>query len=70
MLQWKASNKIFDMTFDELMLIVKDILPKGNELPASPFKDRFGDKRGEGVNGRRLKFFPKDELGLCPNFTT
>jgi hypothetical protein len=48
MLQWKASNKIFDMTFDELMLIVKDILPKGNELPASPFKDRFGDQRGGG----------------------
>jgi hypothetical protein len=38
MLQWKASNRISDTAFDELLLIVKDMLPKGNELPASTYE--------------------------------
>jgi hypothetical protein len=38
MLQWKASNRISDTTFDELLLIAKDILLEGNELPASMYE--------------------------------
>jgi hypothetical protein len=34
-----------------------------------PLKDRLGDQRGGG-EWELIKFFPKDELGLCPNFTT
>jgi hypothetical protein len=34
MLQWKSSNGISDMAFDELLLITKDMLPEGNQLPA------------------------------------
>lgn len=35
MLQWKARNRVSDTAFDELLLIVKDMLPEENELPAS-----------------------------------
>jgi hypothetical protein len=38
MLQWNASNRISDTTFDELLWIVKDMLPEGNELPMSTFE--------------------------------
>ena len=38
MLQWKARNRISDTGFDELLLIVKDMLPEGNELPASTYE--------------------------------
>jgi hypothetical protein len=38
MLQWKASNRISDITFDELLLIVKDMLPEGNEFLVSTYE--------------------------------
>jgi hypothetical protein len=37
-LQWKASNGLSDMALDELLLIVKDMLPEGNELSASTYE--------------------------------
>jgi hypothetical protein len=41
MLQWKASNRISDTTFDESLIIVKDMLPEGNELPASTYEAKM-----------------------------
>jgi hypothetical protein len=38
MLQWKASNKISDTTFVELLLITKDMLPEGNGLLLSTYE--------------------------------
>jgi hypothetical protein len=38
MLQWKASNGLSNTAFDELLLIVKDMLPEGNELSASTYE--------------------------------
>jgi len=33
MLQWNAANGVFDKGFEELLGIVKNMLPEGNELP-------------------------------------
>jgi hypothetical protein len=38
MLQWKARNGVSDMAFDELLLIVKEMLPEGKELSASTYE--------------------------------
>jgi hypothetical protein len=38
MLQWKAKHGLSDKGFDELMMIVKDMLPEGNELPESTYE--------------------------------
>src|SRR5687767_11190623 len=38
MLQWKAKNGASKKGFDELMKIIKNMLPKGNELPSSMYE--------------------------------
>ena len=38
MLQWKAKHGLLDKGFDELMMIVKDMLPEGNALPESTYE--------------------------------
>ena len=35
MLQWKAANGVTDKGFEELLGIVKNMLPEGNELPST-----------------------------------
>ena len=35
MLQWKAANGVTDKGFEELLGIVKNMLPEENELPAT-----------------------------------
>ena len=38
MLQWKAANGITDKGFEELLGIVKNILPEGNKLPSTTYE--------------------------------
>ena len=38
MLQWKAKHGVSDKGFDELIMIVKDMLPEENELPTSTYE--------------------------------
>ena len=38
MLQWKAANGVTDKRFEELLGIVKNMLPEGNELPSTTYK--------------------------------
>ena len=40
MLQWKAANGVTDKGFEELLGIVKNMLPEGNELPLQHTKQR------------------------------
>ena len=35
MLQWKATNGVTNKGFEELLGIVKNMLPEGNELPST-----------------------------------
>ena len=35
MLKWKATNGVTDKGFGELLKIVKNMLPEGNELPVN-----------------------------------
>ena len=37
-LQWKAANGVTDKGFEELLKLVKKILPEGNELPSSTYE--------------------------------
>ena len=37
-LQWKAKNGVSDKAFGELLKLVKNILPEGNELPESTYE--------------------------------
>ena len=37
LLQWKAKNDVSDKGFGELLTIVKKMLPKTNELPATTY---------------------------------
>ena len=37
MLQWKAANGVTDKGFEELLGIVKNMLPEGNELPSTTY---------------------------------
>ena len=38
MLQWKATNGVTDKGFEELLGIVKNIFPEGNELPPTMYE--------------------------------
>ena len=38
MLQWNAANGVFDKGFEELLGIVKNMLPEGNELPPTTYE--------------------------------
>ena len=38
LLQWKATNGVFDKEFGELLKLVKKMLPKDNELPATTYE--------------------------------
>ncbi|XP_025799815.1 uncharacterized protein LOC112879670, partial [Panicum hallii] len=38
MLKWKASNGVTDKGFGELLKIVKNMLPEGNELPSTTYE--------------------------------
>src|SRR6185312_13599737 len=38
MLKWKATNGVTDNGFGELLKIVKNILPEGNELPSTTYE--------------------------------
>ena len=38
LLQWKATNGVSDKGFGELLELVKKMLPKDNELPATTYE--------------------------------
>ena len=40
MLQWKAANGVSDKRFEELLGLVKKMLPEGNELPPTLIKPK------------------------------
>jgi hypothetical protein len=39
-MQWKASNDLSDKGFEELLKLIKNLLPKGNTLPETMYKAR------------------------------
>ena len=38
LLQWKASNDLSDKGFEELLKLIKNLLPEGNTLPETTYK--------------------------------
>ena len=38
LLQWKASNGLYDKGFEELLKLIKNLLPEGNTLPATTYE--------------------------------
>ena len=38
LLQWKASNSLSDKGFEELLKLIKNLLPEGNTLPATTYE--------------------------------
>ena len=40
LLQWKASNGLSDKGFEELLKLIKNLLPEGNTLPKTMYKAR------------------------------
>ena len=38
LLQWKASNGVSDKGFNELLMLIKKLLPEGNKLPATTYE--------------------------------
>ena len=40
LLQWKASNGLSDKGFEELLKLIKNLLPEGNTLPATTYKGK------------------------------
>src|SRR5574344_183517 len=38
LLQWKAANGVTDKGFEELLKLVKKILPEGNKLPSTTYQ--------------------------------
>ncbi|WVZ52993.1 hypothetical protein U9M48_003987 [Paspalum notatum var. saurae] len=71
---WKASNGVFDKRFNELLMIIKKLLPEGNKLPATTYEAK------EvicplGLEVQKIHTYPNDciiyygdyhELGSCP----
>ena len=42
LLQWKASNGSSDKGFEELLKLIKNLLPKGNTLPGTTYEAKKG----------------------------
>jgi hypothetical protein len=42
LLQWKAANGVTDKRFEELLGIIKNMLPKGNELLSTTYEAKKG----------------------------
>jgi hypothetical protein len=40
LLQWKASNDLSDKGFEELLKLIKNLLPEGNTLPKTTYEAR------------------------------
>ena len=40
LLQWKASNGLSDKRFEELLKLIKNLLPEGNTLPETTYEAR------------------------------
>ena len=38
LLQWKASNDLSDKGFEELLKLIKNLLPEGNTMPETTYK--------------------------------
>jgi hypothetical protein len=38
LLQWKVANGVTNKGFEEILEIIKNMLPEGNELPSTPYK--------------------------------
>jgi hypothetical protein len=38
LLQWKAANGVTDKSFEDLLGIIKNMLPEGNELPSTTYE--------------------------------
>ena len=38
LLQWKASNSLSDKGFEELLKLIKNLLPEGNTLPETTYE--------------------------------
>ena len=38
LLQWKASNGLSDKGFEELLKLIKNLLPEGNTLPETTYE--------------------------------
>ena len=57
MLQWKAKHGVSDKGFDELMMIIKDMLPEENELPESTYKAKKG-RLSSGFGGSKDTCMP------------
>ena len=43
MLQWKAANGVSDQGFEELLGLVKKMLPEGNKLPPTTYEAKKGE---------------------------
>ena len=77
MLQWNAANGVFDKGFEELLGIVKNMLPEGNELPPAMYEAKKV-VCPLGLDVQKIHACPNDcilyrdeyeELDACPILT-
>ena len=74
LLQWKAENGVSDKGFGKLLVMIKDMLPKGNELPESTYEAKK-DVCPLGLEVQKIHACPNDcilyrgaykDLNACP----
>jgi hypothetical protein len=75
LLQWKATNGVTDKGFEELLGIIKNMLPKGNELPSTTYEAKKV-VRPLGLEVQKIHTCPNDcilyhgdeyeKLDVCP----
>ena len=74
MLQWKAANGVSDNGFGKLLVMIKNMLPKDNELPESTYEAKK-DVCPLGLEVQKIHACPNDcilyrgeykDLNACP----
>jgi len=66
-LQWKAANGVTDKGFEELLGIVKNMLPEGNELPSTTYEAKKV-VCPLGLEVQKIRVCPNDCILYCDEY--
>src|SRR5215216_7209221 len=67
LLQWKAENGVSDKGFEKLLIMLKKMLPKDNELPESTYEAKKA-VCPLGLEVQKIHAYPNDCILYCGEY--